>query len=302
MTGKKFTSRLKPWMLPIAMISGAVFYEWIGYLSPFAPYLIFTMLLITFCKVKVSEFSVTKLSWALIAVQVIGALLVYYSISPFNNDLAIATFICVFCPTATAAPVVTGMLGGNVTKLAIYSIISNITVAVLSPILFSILGSHADVSIWNATLRISAKVMPLIIAPLMLALVIKKVIPKLHKTISEHQSVSFYIWAVSLLIVVGNAVSYIINHHEDITTMILMAFTALAVCCIQFYIGRKFGGKYGDKISGAQGLGQKNTVLAIWMALTFFNPVTSVGPAAYIVWQNSINSYQLWRKSRHNEM
>ena len=79
-----------------------------------------------------------------------------------------------------------------------------------------------------------------------------------------------------------------------------MAVLSLLVCCLQFYIGRKLGKLNGDKIVGAQGLGQKNTVLAVWMCLTFFNPVTSVGPAAYIAWQNIINSYQLYLKSKKN--
>jgi BASS family bile acid:Na+ symporter len=72
----------------------------------------------------------------------------------------------------------------------------------------------------------------------------------------------------------------------------------LIVCIGQFYIGRKLGGRYGDKISGAQGLGQKNTVLAIWLALTYLSPITSIGPASYIIWQNSINSYQLYLKEK----
>lgn len=298
MKGAILRNRIKPWMLPIAMVFGAIFHEQIGYLSPFAPYLIFIMLFITFCKVKLSEFTITHLSWALLFVQVFGALLVYFALLPFSKDLAVATFICVFCPTATAAPVVTGMLGGSVTRLATYSIVSNLTVAVLSPVLFSLLGGNSEISLLSATLRISVKVVPLIIAPLALALLMRKVTPKLHHSISQHQSISFYIWSVSLLIVVGNAVSYIIRHHENVLIMLLMAFSALVVCCLQFYVGRKFGCRYGDRIVGAQGLGQKNTVLAVWMALTFFHPVTSVGPAAYIAWQNIINSYQLWRKSK----
>ena len=57
---------------------------------------------------------------------------------------------------------------------------------------------------------------------------------------------------------------------------------------------------YGDPISGAQGLGQKNTVLAIWLSLTYLNPISSVGPAAYIAWQNTINSIQLYLKQRRD--
>jgi bile acid:Na+ symporter, BASS family len=48
-------------------------------------------------------------------------------------------------------------------------------------------------------------------------------------------------------------------------------------------------------------LGQKNTVLAIWMAVTYLNPLSSVGPCSYVVWQNIINSWQLWKK-RKNEI
>ena len=55
------------------------------------------------------------------------------------------------------------------------------------------------------------------------------------------------------------------------------------------------GGHYGDKVSGGQGLGQKNTVLAVWLALAYMHPIASIAPAAYIAWQNIINSWQLVR-------
>ena len=65
--------------------------------------------------------------------------------------------------------------------------------------------------------------------------------------------------------------------------------------------GKRIGSAYNDRISAGQALGQKNTVLAIWMAVTYLNPLSSVGPGSYVVWQNIINSYQLWKK-RKNEM
>ena len=37
------------------------------------------------------------------------------------------------------------------------------------------------------------------------------------------------------------------------------------------------------------------------LAVTYLNPLSSVGPGSYVVWQNSINSYQLWKK-RKNEI
>lgn len=291
--------RIKPWMLPIAMLAGMLFHDFMGRIEFLAPYLIFIMLFITFCRVRPHEFRITRLSWGLLAVQVIGAIALYAAIAPISIDVAQGTFICVFCPTATAAPVITGMLGGSVPRLATFSIISNMTVALLAPVLFTLMGSDAGIPFTDALLTISAKVMPLIILPLVLALCLLKVAPKVHRAVAEKQAISFYIWAVSLFIVVGRAVSFIMEEPaEAVPEMIILAIFSGVVCCAQFWIGRRIGRRCGDKIAGAQGLGQKNTVLAIWMALTYLHPVSSVAPAAYVAWQNTINSAQLYFKMR----
>ncbi|MCC8175426.1 MAG: transporter [Bacteroidales bacterium] len=286
-------------MLPIAMLGGLLFHDFINAIAFLAPYLIFVMLLVTFCKVKPSEFRVTGLSWGLLAVQIVGGVAVYLALLPLGPELAQGVFICVFCPTATAAPVVTGMLGGSISRVATYSIVSNLTVAALAPPLFSWMGaSGAD---YLVMLRgVCSAVAPLLIAPLACAIVLGKVAPKVHHAMATHQGLSFYIWAVSLFIVVGRAVSYMIAHHERVGLMIALAVGAGVVCVLQFWIGRKIGTRYGDKIAGAQGLGQKNTVLAIWMTLTYLSPVASVAPAAYVAWQNTINSAQLYYHQRRN--
>ena len=45
-------------------------------------------------------------------------------------------------------------------------------------------------------------------------------------------------------------------------------------------------------------MGQKNTILAIWMAQNYLDPLCSIAPAAYVLWQNIINSIQLWKKGK----
>lgn len=79
---------------------------------------------------------------------------------------------------------------------------------------------------------------------------------------------------------------------------IAVAVSALVVCVSQFLIGRGIGKQYDDTIAGGQGLGQKNTILAIWMAQMYLNPIASIGPGAYVLWQNLVNSYQVWRKRK----
>lgn len=293
---------LKPWMLPIAMLCGLIFHTAIEKVQFLAPYLIFAMLFITFCKVDRQHLRLDRMTWMLLMIQFLSSIAAYLLLRNYNEALAQGAFMCFFCPTATAAPVITGMLGGSVARVAIYSLASNLCVAITAPALFEYmsgasLGGH--VSFMEGFTTICSKVGPLIILPMITAFALAIIWPKAHHAVATHQSLSFYIWAVSLLIVVGRSVSFVMSEpFEAVPLMIAIGLSALAICVLQFIIGRKVGRRCGDPIAGAQGLAQKNTVLAIWMCLNFLNPISSVAPAAYILWQNTINSGQIYFKSR----
>lgn len=299
-----FRQKLKPWMLPIAMVCGVLFHGPIAGVQWIVPYLIFTMLLITFCRVKPRDFRIDRTIWWLLAFQILGAILLFAALKPLNIPVAQAVFICVLCPTATAAPVVTGMLGGSIAFVASYSIISNLATALVAPALFIWVGTgSSDMSFWQEFTLIIKQVGPLIVLPLILAFAFYFFAPKVHKAISNVQSVSFYLWAVSLLVVVGRSVSFMLSEPSDrIPEMVAMAVLAGIVCIIQFRVGRRIGRLNNDPVSAGQGLAQKNTVLAIWMALTYLDPISSIGPAAYIAWQNTINSIQLYRKMKADKI
>lgn len=301
MRASEIRQRLKPWMLPAAMVSGLLFHNYISYVAFLTPYLIFVMLFITFCRVNVREFRLSAMIGWLLSMQVVGAIVLYLCLQWLSRDVAQGVFICVFCPTATAAPVVTGMLGGNVPKLVTYSLVSNVVVAFTAPVLLAWIG-NSDINMLSVTADIMVQVAPLMIGPLVAALTVGLLTPKFHHQVASRQAVSFYVWAVSLFIVVGKSVCFIMAEPADkIPEIIVLAVAAGVVCVLQFRIGRRIGARYGDRISGAQGLGQKNTVLAIWLALTYLNPISSVGPAAYIAWQNTINSVQLYYKQRADQ-
>ena len=118
----------------------------------------------------------------------------------------------------------------------------------------------------------------------------------------EHKNATFYIWLVSLIIIIGRTTSFVIDQTaENGELEIIMAAISAVICICQFAIGRWLGHKYGDAVAGGQSLGQKNTVLAIWMAQSVLNPLSSVAPTAYIVWQNAVNSWQLYREEMRNK-
>lgn len=295
---QNFRRKIKPWMLPISMVIGVLLHSYIGYVAFLSPYLIFIMLLITYCKVSFSHFRVDGSMWWLLAIQVIGASGVFLLLRQFNVAVAESIFICIFCPTATAAPVITGMLGGKVERVATFSLLSNLVVAFTAPVILALLGGGNNSDFMASFTRIATNVLPLILGPLVVALMLKMTFPKVREEIAHHQGLSFYIWAVALIIVVGNSVSFLMKEPASrIPQMAVIAVLSLLACLAQFYLGRKIGARYGDRVAGAQSLGQKNTVLAIWLALTYLDPIASVGPACYIAWHNTVNSIQIYKRA-----
>jgi BASS family bile acid:Na+ symporter len=71
---------------------------------------------------------------------------------------------------------------------------------------------------------------------------------------------------------------------------------------MQVIFGKIVGGIFGARINGGQAVGQKNTVFAIWMTYTYLNPVASVAPGCYVIWQNLVNSWQLWTKRKYDKV
>ena len=286
--------------MPIAMALGILLHQYIGQLSVVIPYLLFVMLLLTYSKLSLRNLRFSKMHLWLIAFQVFGSLGIYFAVNPFQPILAQGLLIVVLAPTATAAPVIAGMLKGDVASLTAYSLISNFTVALVAPLIFSYIG-YNEMPFVNSFLEIARRVGFLLIFPFALAIFINKFFPNAGKYIQSKSGLSFYIWTFSLAIVTARTVQFIVDQGSAHAWLeIAIGAAALILCIIQFWLGRKIGRKLDDTVAGGQGLGQKNTVLAIWMAQAFLHPLASIGPGAYVLWQNSVNSWQIWRQHKQN--
>lgn len=258
------------------------------------PALIFLMLFFTFCRVRPGEMRFVRLHlWLLVAQTVIcGA--VYLLLRPFDGVVAQGALICSLAPIAMAAVVIGGMLGANVTTMATYSLICNLYVALVAPVVLTWTGTGAC-----SFTEILARIAPLLILPFAAAQGCRLLLPRAARWVADHSQISFYMWLVSLAVVIGRTTTFIVDlHGADFRVEIALALVALVICLVQFKIGRMLGRRSGDPAAGGQSLGQKNTVLAVWMAQSFLDPISSIAPTAYIVWQNFVNSYQIYRKDR----
>lgn len=283
-------------MLPLAMLAGFVFSGFFAGLNPVTPYLIFAMLFITFCRITPGEMKFSPLHFLLLTFQIVVSAAVYFAARNFDEIFAQGIMICIMAPTAVSAVVIAGMLGANLATMATFSLLSNVAVAFVAPFAFSFIGSHAEMPFTESFLAILGKVVPLLVLPFAAAFLLRRVAPRAHTAIGNIQSVSFYLWTFALMIVTGRTVEFVKTQDAaNYALEIGMAAAAFAVCVIQFSVGRLIGRRYGDTVAGGQSLGQKNTILAIWMAQTYLNPIASIAPASYVLWQNIVNSWQLWR-------
>lgn len=285
--------------MPSAMVLGALLCRPIAALETashqmITPTLIFLMLFVTFCRVSPKQMKPSMLHVWLLLFQVVVCVAVYLLLLPLNDVVAQGAMVCVLAPVAMAAVVIAGMLGANIATMATYSLICNMAIALVAPVILTFTGTGEC-----TFAEILARIAPLLVGPFAAAQFFRFVFPKLAKWIGEHGQISFYMWLMSLLVIIGRTTCFIIDLHDaSVSTELWLAFAALVICLVQFKVGRAIGRRYGDPPAGGQSLGQKNTVLAVWMAQSFLNPVSSIAPTAYIVWQNFVNSYQIYRKDQ----
>lgn len=284
--------------MPLAMVVGAVLCRPLAQLEAasanmLTPLLIASMLFLTFCRIDLRQMRLKWIHLAMLAVQIVGGIVVFVAVKPLLGVVvAQGAMMCVLAPIAMAAVVIGGMLGANVVTMVSYSLVCNIVTAVVVPPILHAFGNGTCTFV-----EIISRVAPTLIAPFVVAQALRYTLPRLAKWFADHSSYSFYIWLFSLVLVMGRTTAFIIDTDANILTEIELALVALILCLAQFRLGRYMGEKSGDRVAGAQSVGQKNTILAIWLSLNFLNPIASIAPTAYIVWQNFVNSYQIYRKN-----
>lgn len=136
-------------------------YEWVDFFL--TPSLIFAQLLLTFCKIEPKELVPRVWHGWLLAIQaiscgIIALLLIFCPMDESYKEIFEAAMVCLICPTATAAAVITGKLGGSASSLTTYTLLSNILAAIAVPLIFPLVEPHTDVTFGIAFLKILSKV------------------------------------------------------------------------------------------------------------------------------------------------
>ena len=312
---EKIIRFLKDWTLPVSMGMGALIYLVFAYvpqldsaamvmdpvMEAILPMFMFLVLFVTFCKV---DFHKMRPVWwhlwvsvfNLLFVGIVMALILGLRMQGEKLVLMEALLMCIISPCATAAAVVTQKLGGSLEQTTTYTFLSNFLTVILVPVCFPRIEKGAYVSFMSAFAKILYQVVILLVVPMGLAYVVKHTMHRLHQKIVSVRDLSFYLWGCSLMIVTGTTVKNILHAEASVVLLTVIALLGLVLCVIQFAVGRFIGHFFGRTQEAGQALGQKNTAFAIWLGITYLNPLSSVGPGCYILWQNIINSIEIWQE------
>ena len=290
---------IKNWILVIAILLGVIIHPWVEYFAFLSPYLISLVLVFAFSAMSIRQLKLERSHLLFIVLQIAFGAFLYIALAPYDKILAMGVMVCALCPTASSAPAVVRMLGGNVAYIASYLFFVNIVMAVVIPLFFSYVMNSESIAFGTIFIGIAKRVGALLLVPLVLARLIKRYNPKLNNFFVSKTQISFYIWAIALVIVIANTIRFLKRHYVDSgESIFFMIIASLFICVMQFWVGRKIGKRYGDSTTLGQAFGQKNTILAIWMTQSFLSPFASIVPAGYILWQNIINSYELYKSRK----
>ena len=187
---------LKDWSLPIAMLGGvAAYFMYVNipffdsthaavgrFIAFLQPALIFSMLFVTFCKIRFRDLRLERWHFILLAFQLLtfiafSLVAAYSPLTPSQRVLVESFMLCLICPTATAAAVITARLGGSAASLLTYTITMNFAVAVVAPLFLTLAHPVEGVDFLSSFLLILGRVFPLLLCPLVAASLVSRFLP-----------------------------------------------------------------------------------------------------------------------------
>lgn len=266
-------------------------------LSPFAwliRWLLVGMLFVAFLDVDLRDARPSPAHWKLLAAWPLVAGFGWLLLRPFGEQAALAGFLAGATPTATAAPVITGLLGGRVGFVTVSVLGSNLAASVALPAALAALpGTAASVE----PSRALAETVALVAVPFALAQVVRGA-PGAARRLAPLRRAAFPAWIAVLALASARTSDFLARHPEIPAGLVAAVFVGTGcVCAANFLVGR-LAGRPGRELEAGQSLGQKNTMLTLWIGLSVAGPVAALGPASYVVWHNLWNGIQLSRRRR----
>lgn len=254
-------------------------------------YFLMGMLFLSFLQVRFSRQVLSRDHLKIAVLNLLLPVMVYFLLLPLHPVVATAAFVIGVAPTAAVAPVIAGFLNARVDRVTASVLVTSPVVALVLPFLLpALLTLQAEISVREVLLP----VLTVIFGPLLLAFALRRFWRAGAEQLKRLKPVGFYLFLGNVFLASAKAGHFV---REDQTTS-LLTFAAIAaatalLCLLQFKLGERIGDR-SVALANSLSLGRKNTMFAIWVALTFTSPVVALGPMFYILLQNAYNSWQIY--------
>lgn len=285
---------LRSVLLVLAFLVGGLFHEPLSAWNAWLPVGIALMLSITFIGVDVSKLRPHRLHLViLLGIEVVGlgsfalARLAGYPV------LAESLYYCGCAPVAAAAPVIVHLLRGKVEFITTAMLLSHAVFAVLTPFILPLVVHEPQLGYAEFMLLVAKQMASILAAPAIISVALRVLYPPCKAWSAKLGDVSLGIWIFNLTIISAGGVHRLLQLDVSVWEMLPMGIGAVLICAFGFLAGYRLG--YPEyKRECSQALGQKNTVLTLYIASQpYATPLAYLGPVCYVFCHNFANAIQL---------
>ena len=255
----RFVEFIKDWMLPIAIVAGIslglAFHLWTplkgaepaftSVAKELQPIFVALMLFLQFTKVSPHDLRIRRWHiWLLVFQTVLFVALALAAIPIPHGSLRIlveCAMLCIICPTAAAAGVITDKLGGNLSDTVTYVVLINILTAFVIPVVIPIVHPVEGATFLGRFISICLRVFPLLVLPLLLSWLVRYTMKKLHHKLLRIVGWAFYVWGFTLCLSIYLATKAMITSGISVWTGVMIGVVSLLCTILQFAVGRLLG-------------------------------------------------------------
>lgn len=280
----------------MAFVVGGVLHSPLSAMTWWLPIGIALMLTFSFLGLDVHRLHPRPLhAWLLLTWAILTA---FFWAVPYLSGypvVAEALFFCAAAPVAAAIPVIVLLLRGDVEFVTTAMLLSHLAYALLMPLVIPLVMSEAHMSYTEMLLLVAQQLASVLLAPVLITALLRLLYPKIRELAHSPRTgdISLIVWIFNLSIISATGTSRILSLEDGWHTLLPIALGSLVVCAASFLTGYRLGyPRYKRECS--QALGQKNTILTLYIATQpYAAPLAIIGPAFYVFFHNLANAVQV---------
>lgn len=281
---------LKSILILLALGAGLLLPALDDYTFVLRPFLM-VLLFFSFLSVRLSRDIFDWRQGAAAGLMLLTGPLVYYLGGLYGENLALTLLLMGLAPTAVITPVLAQIMRRNAGYMIGSIIVTTAVFALAVPLLLPyFLGRGLSAS---ALLDLLVTIGSTIAGPLVLGQWVRARDGRLLRTLRRVDPYVFVLFLANIAVASGSLSHYLRYESTVGWSFVWVTVAAIAaLVVVNFAIGSRLAPP-GHSVEGSLALGRKNTMLSIWIALEYINPLVVLGPMLYILLQNILVAGQI---------